>query len=311
MFSLSDHKMNLSEKTAFFLMAAITISRGSSFLLSKHLLGTAGPLSLLGFRFLLAFIILFLLFLRSTVNIIRKDPGIIGAAMLLGGVYFLCMAAELYGLKNTTSSICSFLENTAIVMVPVIEAVLSRSLPKLSVMISTAAAFTGIGLIVFVSDGGSGGAGIGKGEGLCIIAALMYAAAIIITDRLSKKHDPMTLGILYVGVMGCLGMIAAFFVKTPQLPQTGGQWFSLIALAVLCTCFGFAVQPVAQKPITSETTGIICSLNPLTTAVLGWWLLDETLGIGGIIGSLLIIGGIISPNCRISFLKSDYNTGYH
>ena len=311
MLKIFDDKLMIRFRTGCLLMAALSIARGSSFLFSKSLLGSMEPLNLLGMRFMLAFLILFVLFSRKVIADIRQDLHVVHASLLLGVVYFLCMAAELYGLKNTTSSICSFLENTAIVMVPVIEAVLSRSLPKLSVMISTAAAFTGIGLIVFVSDGGSGGAGIGKGEGLCIIAALMYAAAIIITDRLSKKHDPMTLGILYVGVMGCLGMIAAFFVETPQLPQTGGQWFSLIALAVLCTCFGFAVQPVAQKPITSETTGIICSLNPLTTAVLGWWLLDETLGIGGIIGSLLIIGGIILPNCRISFLKSDYNTGYH
>lgn len=298
MFSLSDNKLNMSVRTACFLMAAITVSRGSSFLLSKHLLGTMGPLSLLGFRFLLAFAILFLLFLRSTVNAVRKDPGIIGAAALLGSVYFLCMAAELIGLNYTTASTCSFLENTAIVMVPVIEAILCRRLPRPLVMISTIATVIGIGLIVFGSNYGTGGVGIGVGEGLCMIAALMYAAAIIITDRLSKKHDPMTLGILYVGVMGALGMIAAFFVETPHLPQTEGQWLCLIALAVLCTCFGFAVQPVAQKPITSETTGIICALNPLTTAVLGWILLGEALGIGGMIGAFLIIGGIMLPNIR-------------
>ena len=59
------------------------------------------------------------------------------------------------------------------------------------------------------------------------------------------------------------------------------------------------MQPVAQKPLSSETTGIICALNPLTTAVLGWLLLGESLGIAGIAGAVLILGGIVLPNLKI------------
>lgn len=305
MFRLSSEKFGLSVRTACVLMATITIARGSSFLLSKQLLGTMEPLSLLGFRFLMAFAILFLLFLRGTIATVRKDPKILVASFVLGSVYFLCMASELIGLKYTTASTCSFLENTAIIMVPVLEAVLLKRLPRPLVMISTIAAVIGIGLIVFGSGDGAGSFGIGIGEGLCMIAALLYAVAIIITDRFSKGHDPMALGILYVGIMGALGMLAALFAETPQLPQTGGQWLCLIALAVLCTCFGFAIQPVAQRSISSETTGMICALNPLTTAVLGWTLLGESLGIGGIVGAMMIIGGILLPNLRSGSLAPE------
>ena len=70
----------------------------------------------------------------------------------------------------------------------------------------------------------------------------------------------------------------------------------LLALAVLCTAFGFTIQPGAQKPLSSESAGIICAINPLTTAVLGWLLMGDTLDLFGITGAVLILVGIILPN---------------
>lgn len=286
---------SLSVRSACFLMAAVAMSRGSSFLMSKQLLGDMEPLNLLGLRFLIAFLILFIIFFKKNCITIRKNPRILAAALLLGGTYFLCMAAELIGLQYTTASTCSFLENSAIVIVPLFEAILLRRLPSGKIMTSTVITLTGIGLIVLC---GNGHIGIGFGEVLCMIAALMYTFAIIITDRLSKKYEPMTLGILYVGVIGLMGMVSSVFTETPHLPSNGSGWLLLLGLALLCSCFGFTMQPVAQKPLTSEKAGIICALNPLTTALLGFVILGEQFGPLRILGAALIIGGILLPNIK-------------
>jgi drug/metabolite transporter (DMT)-like permease len=287
-------------------MAGLTIARGSSFLLSKHLLGCMEPLNLLGVRFILAFLILFVFFWRRVLTAVKQDPGIIRASLILGGVYFVCMASELVGLQFTTASTCSFLENSAIVMVPVLEAILLKHLPKPVIIVSTLITFIGIGLIVLRGSGNAAesvsaqAAGPGIGEALCMVAALTYAIAIIITDRISKQYDTISLGILYVGFMGLLGLAASFLVETPRLPAGGIDWIFLIMLALLCTAFGFAMQPVAQKPLSSETTGIICALNPLTTAILGRLLMGDAMGISGICGTVLILAGIVMPNLRLN-----------
>ena len=312
MLHLNEHAFHLSARSGCLLLAGLTIARGSSFLMSKHLLGTMEPLCLLGLRFFLAFIILFLLFFRKVCDEIKKDPKVLMVSLILGVTYFICMASELIGLQFTTASTCSFLENSAIVMVPVIEAVLMRRLPRPVIAVSTVITFVGIGFIVLRPAAGAGGevgifSGVGIGEILCLAAAFTYAMAIIITDRISKKHDPMTLGILYVGFMGLMGLAASFIFETPHLPQTGGQWAALLVLALLCTAFGFTMQPVAQKPLSSETTGIICALNPLTTAVLGWLLMGDMLGISGIAGALLIICGIVLPNIRQNRSRSSHH----
>ncbi len=307
MLNISENNLIISFRTGCILMAALSIARGSSFLFSKHLLGSMEPLNLLGIRFLLAFLILFVLFSRKVIKDIKENPRMVHASLLLGGVYFLCMASELIGLQYTTASTCSFLENSAIVIVPILEAILLRRFPKPVIITSTVITFIGIGLIVLcgssdVTSNGSSiflGSHLGLGEILCMIAALTYAGAIVITDRISKKYDPLTLGILYVGVMGLLGLAASFLFETPHLPQNGTEWVMLLALAVLCTAFGFTIQPVAQKPLSSESAGIICAINPLTTAVLGWLLMGDALGISGIAGAVLIIMGIIMPNVHL------------
>lgn len=305
MLNYSDGDRQISFRTGCILMASLSVARGASFLFSKYLLSSMEPLNLLGIRFLIAFAVLFLLFSRKVISDVKANPRIVAVSLLLGIVYFICMAAELTGLKYTTAATCSFLENSAIVIVPIAEAFLLRRLPKPVVLISAVITFIGIGLIIFNNSAAGVSSGIpfisslGLGELLCIIAALTYAAAIIITDRVSGIYDPLTFGIIYVGFMGAFGMIASFMTETPQLPQSGTQWALLLILAVVCTAFGFAIQPVAQKPLTSESAGIICAVNPLTTAVMGWLFMGDALGLSGIAGAALIVTGIVLPNMKI------------
>lgn len=289
----------LNAHSALLLLAAVIVARGTSFMMSKQLLSTLEPINLIALRFLLAFTILFLLFHKRVVPEVRRNPKIILASVILGGTYFLCMVAELNAMKYTDSSTCAFLENSAIVIVPIAEAILLRRLPERIIMISAAVTFCGIGFIVL--KGGS--MGFGKGEILAMVSALLYTAAIIIGNRFSRRYDSFCLGVIYVGAIAAMGLVASFMTGTTRLPSTGYEWMLLILLAVVCSCFGFTFQPVAQEYLSSETAGITAALNPLTAAILGSALLGETFGVRGIIGAVLILGGIVIPNV-VSHLKT-------
>ena len=279
-------------RSAVLLMAAVAIARGSSFMFSKQLLDTIEPLNLLGIRSLIAFAVLMLFFGRRVAASVRNDPGNLSAGVLIGFIYFIVMVLELNGLKHTTTATASFIENSAIVLVPLAEGIIGhRKLSGKSLVCS------GLGLagIEFIAARGFS-QGIGIGELLCTICAFVYTVAIIQTDRKVKKYDPFVVGILYVGFMGIFGIAGAFMTETPHLPQTAGQWGMLLMLAVVCSSFGFAMQPVAQKTISSETTGLMTAINPLTTAVLGAFVLHEPFGVSSAIGALLIITAIVFHN---------------
>ena len=275
-------------------MAAVAVARGSSFMFSKQLLDTMEPLNLLGVRSLLAFAVLMVFFGGRVVRAVREDPGTLKAGALIGFTYFIVMVGELNGLKYTTTATASFIENSAVVLVPIAESILLRRAPSGRTMLCCALGLTGIGFIA--ARGFSNGVGVG--EILCITVAFVYTAAIIQTDREAKRHDAFVVGILYVGFMGLFGMIGSFIAETPHLPQTASQWGMLLMLAVVCSSFGFAMQPVAQRTISSETTGLMTAINPLTTAVLGSLILHEPFGLSSFIGAALIIIAIILHNLR-------------
>ena len=134
---------------------------------------------------------------------------------------------------------------------------------------------------------------LGAGELLCLLAALLYAGAILLTARLSREDEPLTLGILQIGFIGLFGWIVAALFETPTLPRDGVTWGAIGYLALVCSCFGFTLQPMAQRYVSAERAGLFCALNPLTAALLGALFLGERLGLAGLLGAGLILLGIL------------------
>lgn len=268
------------------LLAAIIVARGSSYLFSKLSLGTIGPFTMLALRFIISFALLYIIFFKKINNINRKE---MLHGSVLGILLFTIVALELYGLKTIDSSMASFIENIAIVLIPIFEAILIRKLPKPAVMISTFIILLGVGFLTMENSTIT----LSVGEMFCIGSAALYAVMVIFTDRVCHEGDPITLGVVQIGVVGILGLCTSFIFEQPHLPASGQEWFYIMSLAVICTVFGFTFQPLAQKYISANRSGQICALNPVTAAVLGWVFLNEQMGLLKIFGAILIVGGVL------------------
>lgn len=276
----------MNERKAELLLAGLIVARATSLLFSKLALRSMGPFMLLGLRFTLAFLLMLAVF-HKRLRGLKKATLLRGLA--LGGTFFAVMAAELSGLRSTDSSTTSFLENTAIVWVPLMESALLRRAPQRKTLLCAFLTLTGVAFLTL----GKGMLRLGGGELLCLAASFLYAAAILLTAKLSRQDDPLTLGILQLGFMGLFGLLAAFLLEAPALPQSGGEWAALFYLALVCSCFGFTLQPVAQSRVSAERAGSFCALNPLTAAVLGMLFLRERPGLPGFVGAALILAGIL------------------
>lgn len=213
-------------------------------------------------------------------------------ACLLGASFFTVMAAEVSGLQTTSASTTAFLENLAIVFVPVFEGLLLKRLPQGKIMVSALLSLSGVALLTLKG----GMLSLSVGELFCFFAALSYAGSIILTDRLSKKDDPLVLGVLQVGFMGLFSMIAAFIFETPRLPSYLTEWYIIIALAIICTGFGFTLQPLAQRHTSTERAGLFCAISPLSTSVLAYIFLGEGIQLTGLVGILLILFAFLFMN---------------
>ena len=247
----------MSEKNAKVLLASVILARSSSYVLQKIGLTNIDVFNLMGIRFLLAFIIMLLIFNKK---LRYADKSSVISGLIVGTIYFVVMSFEVFSLKTCESSTTAFLENTAIVMVPLFEALLLKKMPLPRTIIGFLMAITGVALMTLR------GASIyfSVGHILAIGAAATYAVAIIITDRVSNA---LVIGIVQLGTMGSLSVISSFLFETPHLPSEPMSWFAIVLLALVCSCFGFTLQPVAQKYTSAETTGLYCAFGPLGAGV--------------------------------------------
>ena len=266
----------MTQKKAEILLATVIAARATSLLFSKIAMNGMGIFNLLAARFLMAFVLLAVVFFKRLRHI-KRHTLVRGAIM--GALFFLMLSTELTGLKSTPSSTVSLLENTAIILVPMAEAVLRHKLPKAATAVSA-----------LVASGG-----FTPGMVLAVMAAVLYAAAIITTDRFSHEDDSLTLGIVQVGTLGLLALVSSFVFEAPHLPQSGTQWLMIAGLAVICTGFGFTLQPVAQSHTTAQRAGLFCALSPACATLLGAAVLREHISVMGMCGIALILLSLLVP----------------
>ncbi len=279
----------MSKRAAEWLLAGVTFARSTSLLFARVGLESMSPLNLLAVRFCLAFVVLCVIFWRKLRTVTKTD---LLHGMILGGVFFTVMTCEVFALTMTTASNVSFLVNTAIVIVPLFEAVLHRKAPDHRTLLCAAVTLVGVGFLTLKN----GLSGFGLGEGLCLLEACLYAGGIILTGRFSRQGDTILLGMFQIGFLGVFAAIGSLLVETPHLPRNGTEWGVILALALVCSCFGFTFQPVAQRYTTADRAAQMCAINPLSTAVLSAIFLRERMGVQGLIGAGLILAGIVMHN---------------
>lgn len=276
----------LNRKASEVLLGSVIIARATSFLFLKLLLENMGQFTLLGIRSMIAFAVLVAIGFKT---LKKTDKNDLFYGFLVGASFFVVMFLELTGLKYTTSVSIAFEENTAIIIVPIILAIMTRKFPDKKTILMFFMCGIGIVLLNFKPEGFE----FNFGDLLGMMTALTYAGTIILTSKVADKADPIRVGIYQVGTMGILSLIAAFIFETPALPTTGIEWTYMLYLAIICSVFGFTLQPYAQSGTTAERASVLCALNPITVAVLGAVFLGETLTVKGIIGAVLIIASII------------------
>ncbi len=280
----------MTRKQAEILLTCVIAVRATSLIFTKFCLQEMGTFNLLFMRFLTAFVLLGLAFCR---RLIRIKKSTLWRGAILGAWYFAIMSCEVTAAHNTPASTISALVNTAIVMVPLMNAALHREKPKAVSLISAAGAVCGVVLLNWTG----GGLHFGSGEALSILEAFLYACGIIMTDRFShREKNTLALGIVQVGVLGTLALIASFLWEQPHLPFAPRSWIMILVLAVACTGFGFTLQPVAQRHTSAETASLLCAVNPTVAAITGAAVLHESLTARRVCGIVLILISMLLPN---------------
>lgn len=278
-------KKGLSQGQADILIAIVAMTWGSSYLMMKIGLTGIPPFSIIALRFCIAFVVVALVFLpkMKLMNMRTLGYGAISGLFLFGVFAFLVP-----GMKYTTASNAGFLIGIVSVFVPVVHSLLKHKMPSRRTSLGVLLALLGICLLTFFST-----FTINLGDILCILGAFSYTIQIILMDHFTQKVDSFLLGIWQLGFTGFYGVIFTFLFETPALPGSSAQWGAILGLAIICSAFGFIIQPVAQKYTSPEHTSMLFALEPVFSMIFAYIFLHEKLSLQGTIGAAFIMIGVL------------------
>lgn len=273
---------------AHILLILITMGWGASYLFTKFSLRELEPIGLVGFRFVIAFIITYLFFFSRVKNA-RKQTW--HASIILGILLASVSITFSYSLQTVDASVASFLVATTVIFVPLIMTIITKKLPHIFIIFGVLIAL--IGLAIFTL---TGTLTFSSGMLLCIFSAFLYACHIVLNNYFVREHDGLQLGVLQLGCAGIVALVSSFIIEGIHFPVSITGWSSLLGLTIICSAFPVIAQSMVQKYTTAVATGFILSLEPIFAALLAFTFLNEKMIIQEYIGAAIIFSGVLIAN---------------
>ncbi|MEN8154595.1 MAG: DMT family transporter [Acidobacteriota bacterium] len=257
---------------------------GSTFFMVKSALEFISPLALIGYRFLIASVFMYILLRFMKRPVFKNFKNGIMLGVILWFVYF----PQTLGLKYTTASNSGFITGLFIVFVPFMGWMLFRKLPALNKILSVFIALSGL----WILTGGMNN--INRGDVLTLITALAYALHILFAGKyMGSGSDPFVLTFQQFFVVGVLSIISALPFSVSLSWTQGHVWWTIAFLAVFPTLSAFLIQMISQKFTSPVKVALIFSMEPVFAAIFAWTLGGELFVLRRGIGGLIIVSAIL------------------
>jgi drug/metabolite transporter (DMT)-like permease len=116
---------------------------------------------------------------------------------------------------------------------------------------------------------------------------------IVYLDVVSQEMTTLQLAFLQVAVVTACSCASVLLFEQISFAPTQQLTLSLLYLAFLATAFTTYIQTRFQKDTTPTRAVIIFSIEPVIAAALAYVVLDERLGLLGLLGGALILAGVL------------------
>ncbi|HET9649132.1 MAG TPA: DMT family transporter [Microlunatus sp.] len=234
---------------------------GSTFVVTKRSLAEMAPPLFLAWRFGLAAAVLLVVRPRSLRRLSARDRwhGLVLGVLLSAG--FLL---QTFGLEHTSAGLSGFLTGTAVIMTPVVAAVVFGE--RVGAAGWGAVLLAAVGVVLLA---GGGDLHITPGALLTVGGALCFAGHISGLSQWATAANayPLTAWSVTVAAAGC--WCAVSIGSGPALPPTPAAWTSVLYLALGATCLGFVIQAWAQSALTAAAAAVVMTMEPVFAALLG------------------------------------------
>lgn len=274
------------------LLILCTLIWGATFVLVKDALANASVFVFLALRFLLATVVLILMYGRQ----VRAAGGSgFRAGALIGCCMFGGYAFQTAGLALTTPSKAAFITGFFVVFVPLLLALFGSRRAPLWVWFGAFSAFIGL---YFLAVPPSGLSALNRGDLLVLACAFMFALHVISIGHYSIRYSPGALTLIQVAVTAlfttlCVPLFALFGIEQPRAMWTRGLILAVVTTGIFATAVAFSVQVWAQQYTSANHAAIIFTLEPVFAGLTSFFFYHERLSARSLAGAALILGGIL------------------
>ena len=297
----------MKNTTKAYLSASLySIFAGCSFLFVKIALGYTNPIDLLFYRYLVSFIFVIILSIKYKDKLsLSKDRvlKLLPLSIFYPTLFFLF---QTFGLQYTTSSEAGIFSALTPIFTLILASILidekTNTYQKISVLISVLG-------VIYITIKKSNGLEISNMKGIIflILSTLSFSIYSIMLKSYTKEYNSMelsftisTFGFIFFSILSLINRLKLGTISKIFLPLGNINFLMAIIylgfLASLCTSL---LTSYSLKTIKASQMSVFSNLATVISIIAGVIVLNEEVYYYHIIGSLMIIIGVVGVN----FLK--------
>lgn len=276
---------------------------GLSFLFSKRALSVTDPITLLSFRFLIAFLVMTLLIVFRVIKVSYKNKPIkwlVILSFIEPVIYFIF---ETYGLQRTASSVGGLMIALIPMAVTILAVYFLNERPSIKQSISIILSVAGVILIVVMGSSDEKESSV---LGVMLLLGAVFSAAFfnIISRKISRKFNAIeiTYFMMFSGAV-CFNVISisrllidkklSYYFK----PLSSAIFInSVLYLGILSSIVAYFLANYTLSKMEASRCSVFANISTIVSIIAGILVLHESFYFYHIIGAIMILAGVWGTN---------------
>lgn len=273
---------------------------GISYSVTKLAIGDYSPSTFLFYRFLMAVMVLTVIFWKYVRNINLES---IKTGAVLAVPMFLGIHLQTVGLKYTDASQCSFIAGLCVIIIPLIKLTVYKTSPPLKIWIAALTALSGL-FIIAVKDKFT----INLGDLYTIAGAFAFAVYLISVEKHSAAKNLLTSIVPMFAFCALFTFILALTDQNADwFPERNTFWLGVIYCALFSTAYMYTISNISQRYLSAERVAVIYLFEPIFGAIAAFFILGENLSLRLLLGGSLIFAATLIS--EVNLKNSNYKLG--